>query len=577
MSDIDITEFDPYGMIDPFNIEELSQLHDTRDSMDDIFEPPLGPLIPLDPMLPAIPPPPDSDDGMDLPANPDIMPPQPPEDPLGPAPMDPGNAPPNPGGVPPPNPDGVPPNPDGVQPVQPIPDGGQPALPDPDGNQQIPQNLYVPYIPNFVPVPNAPQAPVHVPIQPAPIPQMPGMHRMQLPWTPGPGMSYAPQPYMPYTPNYSMPYTPMPLHPSYHSTTYNIGSDGRPLNVHAPTFQPIERFTAAGTITTAAASGPVPSVIPTSTVTSQSMHPIRSSSPIVTGGPSAPKRAKKPIAMPEMYDGKTSWLDYKSHFESCAIVNGWTELEKCDFLKTRLSGVARRTLKKVEERKGLTYGQLLKALDDRFEPKDREDLYLSQLRAKKKGSTEKLQDLGDTIRRLCELAYPTYDHDALERAGKHHFLEAITDEQLRHDISLSGAKTLSKTVQVALEREAFLEAEKTRFGAKPVRCVGTSDGDQSEVEKLRKELAATKNQLKQAKAKQGNSKNKQNDGKKTKQSASEWKKSQECYSCGKHGHFARECRSKTSKQNAKKQGNDSKPESKNAQVTTQQDATAEGE
>ena len=174
------------------------------------------------------------------------------------------------------------------------------------------------------------------------------------------------------------------------------------------------------------------------------------------------RKRSKPLVMPETYDGTTSWLDYKAHFEACALVNEWSDSEMMTFLRTRLSGAARRTLSSIPATRPHGYSSIVDALTDRFEPYNREDLYFSKLKTRQLQPNEKVEDLADDIRRMCELAYPTLDFNALERIGRHHFLDAITDQVLRHDISLSGVKTLTKAVKVASERNAFLAAEKIR-------------------------------------------------------------------------------------------------------------------
>mgnify|MGYP001554130896 CR=1 FL=1 len=249
---------------------------------------------------------------------------------------------------------------------------------------------------------------------------------------------------------------------------------------------------------------------------------------------SSEQRRRKPLAMPDMYNGKTSWLDYVAHFESCALLNEWSEEDKVAFLRTRLSGVARRTLKSVLSDPGKSYRQIIAALGNRFEPEDREDLYLSQLRGRRKLQDEKLEDLADDIRRLCELAYPTYDFEALERVGRNHFLDAITDPQLRHDISLSGAKTLTKAAQVASEREAFLEGERNRTGAQKIQSVATGKSWDQEKQQMQAKIDAMAGELKKWKTKATQNGN-HNSKPKTDKS------SKDCYYCGKLGHFAYEC------------------------------------
>ena len=241
----------------------------------------------------------------------------------------------------------------------------------------------------------------------------------------------------------------------------------------------------------------------------------------------------KPLVMPEKYDGRTSWLDYLAHFESCAQVNDWSEQDKVAFLCTRLSGAARRTLASVLAREKNSYKDMIKALGDRFEPSNHEDLYLAQLKARHLQQSEKVEDLADDIRRMCELAYPTYDFDAIERVGRNHFLDAITDPVLRHDISLSGAKTLTEAAKVAAERNAFLQAEKLRNGESKMQPAGVDSSWEQEKREMQEKIDSIAADLKWWK--QGVTQRMQNSRQKPD------KRQQTCYYCDGLGHYFYEC------------------------------------
>jgi hypothetical protein len=49
-------------------------------------------------------------------------------------------------------------------------------------------------------------------------------------------------------------------------------------------------------------------------------------------------RDNKVAVKPATYDGSSSWLDYKCHFEACASVNGWNKETKGLFLALSLRG-----------------------------------------------------------------------------------------------------------------------------------------------------------------------------------------------------------------------------------------------
>jgi hypothetical protein len=48
---------------------------------------------------------------------------------------------------------------------------------------------------------------------------------------------------------------------------------------------------------------------------------------------------RKPLLLPEAFDGSASWEDWVEHFERVAAVNGWTEdAAKLQWLQVRVQG-----------------------------------------------------------------------------------------------------------------------------------------------------------------------------------------------------------------------------------------------
>ena len=67
------------------------------------------------------------------------------------------------------------------------------------------------------------------------------------------------------------------------------------------------------------------------------------------------------------YDGSSSWLDYKAHFETCAEINNWTNTEKGLYLAVALRGQAQSVMGNLSD-KSKYYDSLVKALEDRIAP-----------------------------------------------------------------------------------------------------------------------------------------------------------------------------------------------------------------
>lgn len=73
-------------------------------------------------------------------------------------------------------------------------------------------------------------------------------------------------------------------------------------------------------------------------------------------------------------------------------------------------------------KKGQHYDLLVKALEERFAAPNQTELYRAQLKERKQRASETLSELGQAIRRLTCLAYPTATAELRETLGKDHSL-----------------------------------------------------------------------------------------------------------------------------------------------------------
>jgi hypothetical protein len=81
-------------------------------------------------------------------------------------------------------------------------------------------------------------------------------------------------------------------------------------------------------------------------------------------------KRKVDMVKPDKFDGSTSWVNFKSHFEICAELNGWTLTEKGMYLDVALRGQAQSVLGNLptEDRCNYMYRLLSKALEESFLP-----------------------------------------------------------------------------------------------------------------------------------------------------------------------------------------------------------------
>ncbi|CAG2228362.1 unnamed protein product [Mytilus edulis] len=192
------------------------------------------------------------------------------------------------------------------------------------------------------------------------------------------------------------------------------------------------------------------------------------------------------------YNGSTSWTDYLSHFEMCALVNNWSENRKGLYLAVSLMGQAQAVLGDLPSEKRQNYSDLVSALEERFAPSSQTELYRVQFKERRQRASESLPELGQSIRRLSNLAYPTAPLDVRETLGKEQFIDALVDSEMRLRIKQSRPKGLNDAVRLAVELEAYNKAEnKVREGRGYLRQTMNDDEFDRE-EKITKSDSPTK-------------------------------------------------------------------------------------
>ena len=172
------------------------------------------------------------------------------------------------------------------------------------------------------------------------------------------------------------------------------------------------------------------------------------------------KGNRTPVLMkPATYDGKSTWLDYKSHLEACATLGHWSEEDKAMYLAVSLRGQAQFVFGDLPGGVPRKYGELITVLNKRFSPPNQMELHRAQLRERKQRATDSLPELGQSIRCLTNLAYPTAPYDVRETLSKEYFIDALIDSDIRLRIKQSQPATLNDFIRQAVEQEAFVKVE----------------------------------------------------------------------------------------------------------------------
>ena len=267
----------------------------------------------------------------------------------------------------------------------------------------------------------------------------------------------------------------------------------------------------------------------------------RNSSDVSTGNVSNRKNVK-----PATYDGKSSWLDFKSHFEICAQLNEWDIHEKGMYLAVALRGGAQAVLGNLPVESHRNYDALCKALEDRYAPSNQMDLYRAQLKDRQQKASESVPELGQDIRRLTNLAYAQAPSDVKETLAMEFFIDALHSSEMRLRIKQSRPKNLNEAVCLAVELDAFNNAEKRRQEVGGVvRTADIQPTKQAEmspvlkmVEETNKALAEMRKEIKKLR----DSQRQTTTERKTRDTSGPERTKLECYFCGKEGHIKRKCR-----------------------------------
>ncbi|KAK3086715.1 hypothetical protein FSP39_022396 [Pinctada imbricata] len=267
-------------------------------------------------------------------------------------------------------------------------------------------------------------------------------------------------------------------------------------------------------------------------------------------------RYRKNIVKPATYNGKSSWIDFKWHFDICAQLNEWSEDEKGLYLAVALREGAQAVLGNLPVQSRKNYNDLSKALEDRIVPSNQMDLYRAHLKDRKQKASESIPELGQDIRRLTNLAYAKAPNDVRETLATEYFIDSLHSSDMRLRVKQSRPKNLNEAICLAVELDAFNKEDKKRdeAGGFVLRTDADAPCENSLVRKMledtNKALSEMRREIKEIK---DNQKLGQQAGGQTLPSQ-EGKPRFKCYFCGKDGHIKKKCRKFLALENQQNQG-----------------------
>ena len=172
------------------------------------------------------------------------------------------------------------------------------------------------------------------------------------------------------------------------------------------------------------------------------------------------------------------------------------------------------------------------------------ELYRIQLRERQQEASESLPELGQHIRRLTNLAYPTVPADVRETLAKDQFVDALANSDMRLRIKQARPVNLNDAVRHAVELEAYFKAEgKLRENRGYVQNVDATERAQpKETGAIHSMLDELRQSMKQLEKKMKSIEAKGASPREEKTVRPNWRKNITCHNCGGKGHLKRECR-----------------------------------
>ena len=173
-----------------------------------------------------------------------------------------------------------------------------------------------------------------------------------------------------------------------------------------------------------------------------------------------PSGMAKPLLLPEPFDGETTgWSEWMDHFESVAAVNKWVSGEdRLKWLRVRLTGKAQTAFRRLPDDFKADYGTCVEALQRRFNPDSKRQLYMVELNARTKRRDEDWAAFGDAVQVLADKAYPELAENALERLALNQFLEQIENSQVAFSIKQKRPRNVEEAAAAVIELESYLRS-----------------------------------------------------------------------------------------------------------------------
>ena len=264
-----------------------------------------------------------------------------------------------------------------------------------------------------------------------------------------------------------------------------------------------------------------------------------------TGTPSparvlAQTKTNRPLVSPDTYSGDRNWTDWVEHFEAVAVVNGWDEPTKLLWLPVRLTGKAQTAWRRLVPEVKQNFRAAKDALQKRFEPESKRQLYVVEFQTRKRRPDEHWNDFGDELRILADKAFPGIDEKAKDLLSLERYLSELDNPKVAFAVRQRQPKTLDDAVSCTMEMESYLHQETKGSKISVVSDVPVEEREtlMAMIHSLSERMGKLETSERPAQARAGR---KRPETYNSFQEPAASKDTIICLKCGKEGHFARGC------------------------------------